>query len=197
MRTIITETTLYSADELRQYHLAGFERAHTEWQDSWPHDDSYECADAIAYTTSVRLGSNPLDYIGKPNRIPGTYLYVTGWDLGRGSSVEIEGRLERSQAPNLPWPDDAYLLIVGRDARDYVGSRILWFEDDEYSWTEGVRTDNESVEAFWQAWDDVLATALSGGREWLECAHSEQSFLDAAESNDWEFTKDGELWWKG
>lgn len=156
-----------------------------EWWDSF-HDE--QVSDSIMYRLASALRSPGWDSFGEGD-FPGIDgVKLIGWDVGRGSHVQVSGRLTRENAPALPWSDAIDGVELGGDA---YGTSVTVFEslDDERS--------QEALEQacmyFRQAVQDALAEALHAGREQADYMCSTEYAAQWIDGNDPEFYENGSL----
>lgn len=195
MRTIVTETTVYDVHELREHHPDGFERAHDRFaEDYWRSGLGHEeVPEVLTYGIAGGFKTPGWDTYGQGDfpGIPG--ISIDEWDMEYGREyLRLEGTLCREDAPGLPWPEDCDRARFGRANRDWTGShRELLLEDSYPEWIAD--EEREDVQAFWARLDEIIADALLDARKEVEYRQSEESFLEDALCNDWEFDEDGIL----
>lgn len=116
---------------------------------------------------------------GQENPLRG--IRVAEWSVGSyDDHVSIEGMLTAETAPKLPWPPGCTYARFGRTNREWTGNdRDLWLDNSEGGTEWMAEPDDEGVEAFWDAVDDVLADALKAGQ-------TEQEYMcSTGYANDW------------
>lgn len=188
MRTITTSTTVYTLGELdesaQEKAIAGV--AGKLGGDWWDSNDNDDVRDVMVWTLAEQLGTARgddeaiSDYSGIPD------ITVDGWDLDRGQILLLSGTLTRENAPALPWADglDAIEIKSHRDYNTYAcGSDTLTCEEVDAIGAGAVQAVRDAVHAAWKAGSDEAEYKAGEeyAREWIE-------------SNEAEFTVDGELY---
>lgn len=106
---------------------------------------------------------------------------VTGWDTGRGESVELVGTLYQNTSPKLPWPS-------GENE-----ARIEFFGEDSGAFhISGVDSDLARVRLE-DAVKLAIYAAIKAGRSQYEYYGSEEHARAEIEINEFEFTEEGKL----
>ncbi len=188
MRVVTTTTTVYTLDELDEaaqekavQYIVG--KLGGDWWDSF---DIESITETMVMGLAEQLGTPGHENygVGDYPGIPG--ITAGGWDIDRGQYFLISGTLTRENAPKLPWVDglDEIEVEAKHDHNYYTCvSETLTCEEVDRIGAPVVQAVRDAVHAAWKAGEDEYEylTSEQRAREWID-------------SNDAEFTEDGDLY---
>jgi hypothetical protein len=156
-----------------------------EW---WDNDE--EIGDTIRYKLAEVFQSPGWDKFGEGD-FPGIELVkLEGWDLGRGDYLILRGRLDRVNAPGLPWSDAVGDVFL--EPNHYAGgSTNVGVEEGDEELPEDVQ--RQACAAMTEAVTDAFHAALVAGREAMRYIGSEENAREHIEVNELDFNEDGSL----
>ena len=176
------------------------ERLSGAWWDSADTDD---VTATMVYTLAEKLGAPGWDTYGVSD-FPGIDgVEVDGWDIQRNQSLALSGKLDRDNAPALPWVDGIEYVELHGHRSD---SKTVTLVDDEPECTcspdhylrphdEGCPSleDNPATDEQRSALESAVREAIS---DTWSAGESEGEYMSSEErarevADDYEFTKDG------
>jgi len=185
-------TTVYTFDELSEdAQEKAVEEVRGKFAGAWWDSDDN---DAVEGAILVSLG----DQLGEPKAAdygsgdyPGIpHVTLTGWDLERGGTVQLNGYLDRENAPRLPWTDGMVQVNLDSKRRDDTSITVESNELDD----DGVTPTAEAVDAIVQAVRNAMSVAIAAGRTEYEYKTSEEYAREWCEGNSHEYNEDGSLY---
>lgn len=182
MRTVTVVTTLYTFGELTQQAQQKAvedvrDKLNSDW---WDEHSNQQLRETIVYCLADWLRSPGYDKYGEGD-FPGIDgVELIGWDLERGESLEFKGKLDRDNAPFLPWIDGLHTVQLGEDGTH----SSVYVEADEDIDTTLMR----------DAVDNAISAAWHAGRRQMDYMESEEHARDYIEGTEPEFTVDGNLY---
>lgn len=169
----------------------------------WDSADNEDVQDAIVYALAGKLGTPGRDAYGAAD-FPGVDgVSVDGWDVDRHQSLAVSGRLDRDNAPALPWADGLdHVELLGRRSNFTSVDTIecdpadCTCPTDQPAHDEDcpslVEATDEQHRTLDQAVRDALSEAWSAGEAEAERKTGEQYAREKAA--DHQFTETGELY---
>ena len=209
MRTITTTVTVYTFDELSE--AAQKKAVETiaaklggEW---WDQHDNDAISEVIRFSLAHEIGTPGVEQwgIGDFPGIDGVTL--DGWDLERGQSIALNGKLTRANAPKLPWVEG--IESIDMDAkRDHTYYTVLDSEPECACTRLGyiaphddgcpINVPNPATDAqrraLIEAAKDAARKAWQAGYDEAEYKSGEEHAREWIDGNEREFTADGSLY---
>lgn len=107
MRSIITKTDVYGFDELSEQAQQRAvdvirQKLSSDW---WDDGDSQDVTDEMTYELAILLGNPDAPQHGAADFQGIKGVGVGWWNLDRSQDLAVGGRLDRTNAPRLPWSD--------------------------------------------------------------------------------------------
>lgn len=181
------------------------EKLDSDW---WDQSDNEDVAACMVYELAGELHYPGHDTYGTIT-FPGIEgVTLDGWSLGRHQSLAASGRLDRVNAPALPWVDgiehvelaghrsDATTVTVVDADPDCTCSPDHYLQPHDEGCPSLVASPatDEQRNALEQAVRDALSAAWTAGERAAEHKTGEQYAREQIEANEYEFTEDGELY---
>ena len=147
--------------------------------DWWDSADIECVSEAVVYHLAEAFKSPGWDTFGEGD-FPGIAgVTLDGWDVDRGSYVAVSGRLDRDNAPALPWVESIDCVRL---------------ESSAYGTSVGVEADEaEGVDDMQDAVRDALNEALITGRRVVEYIGSEENAREWIDNHEPDFHANGRL----
>jgi hypothetical protein len=191
----LSETAQTRAVEVIREKLGG------AWWDQADNDDVAAC---MVYELAGLLHSPGYDTKGAAD-FPGIEgVSLDGWSVDRHQSLAVSGRLDRENAPALPWLSGLdHVTLIGhrQDSTTVdvvVNDECSCLADDGDPHAEdclaGVSLDLVGHEDLINAVRGALSKAWTAGEKEAEYKTSEAYARELIEANAYEFTEDGELY---
>ncbi|RDI35456.1 hypothetical protein DFR72_1011207 [Lentzea flaviverrucosa] len=107
MHSIITRTDVYGFDELNEQAQQRAvdvirQKLSSDW---WDDGDSQDVTDEMTYELAILLGNPDASEHGAADFQGIEGVVVGWWSLDRSQDLAVGGRLDRTNAPRLPWSD--------------------------------------------------------------------------------------------
>lgn len=209
MREITTTTKVYKLDELSpDVQTKAVEAVQAMLHKTWDDADNDQVRETIVWELAAKLHAPGYDTYG-PGDFPGIDgVTIDGWSLDRTQSLAVSGRLDRVNAPALPWVDgiecielssrrSASTMVNPVDADAGCTCSADWTEHDpdnaDCASLAAGPTDAQR-DTLAQAVYNAVSAAWSAGEKEAEYMTGEERAREYATGNDREFTEDGELY---